>query len=356
MNENDDPYQILGVSTDATDADIKKAYRKLALKFHPDKYAGLDPAEQSAAQDKFAKIAEANEILSDPEERWQYDMRKKNGSKPGTRYVRPTGSTTGFGPTTTTTYDGSGSHYPSQSTTRTTSSPNVPSSYKVTRTTYDENGVPTTSTYYTNEPPSQSTSSRTTTTLPRRNSTGYSAPKTTYCTGASKPQYKVTKTTYDEHGVPTTTTFYSDTPPSSAKTTTFSSPTTKKKPSVTPTTTLNPSSPYKVTRTTYDEHGNPQTSVYYTDSPPSSKSTGVTKPKVVSQKSTTPNVVTSKMSSMSLNQPMSMSSSNRVVKHPDGTTEVITTTKTTMADGSIQQKSSSQFFPKGVTIKLSGPN
>jgi molecular chaperone DnaJ len=63
-----DYYEVLGVAKDATDKDIKKAYRKLALKYHPDK----NP-DDSEAETMFKEIAEANEVLSDPDKRAQYD-------------------------------------------------------------------------------------------------------------------------------------------------------------------------------------------------------------------------------------------------------------------------------------------
>lgn len=66
-----DYYKILGVSTDASDAEIKKAYRKLAMKYHPDKNPNNKEAE-----DKFKEISEANEVLSNPEKRKQYDQIK----------------------------------------------------------------------------------------------------------------------------------------------------------------------------------------------------------------------------------------------------------------------------------------
>jgi curved DNA-binding protein len=64
----DDYYNILGISKTASDAEIKKAYRKLAMKYHPDKNKG-----DKALEDKFKKISEAYAVLSDPEKRKQYD-------------------------------------------------------------------------------------------------------------------------------------------------------------------------------------------------------------------------------------------------------------------------------------------
>lgn len=63
-----DYYNVLGLKKDASADDIKKAYRKLARKFHPD----LNPDDKEAHQ-KFQQINEANEVLSDPEKRKKYD-------------------------------------------------------------------------------------------------------------------------------------------------------------------------------------------------------------------------------------------------------------------------------------------
>ena len=63
-----DYYKMLGVNKTASDSEIKKAYRKLAMKFHPDHTKG-----DKAAEEKFKKISEAYAVLSDPEKRKQYD-------------------------------------------------------------------------------------------------------------------------------------------------------------------------------------------------------------------------------------------------------------------------------------------
>ncbi|MGM7671169.1 DnaJ C-terminal domain-containing protein [Microbacterium sp. A93] len=84
-----DFYATLGVSKDASEADIKKAYRKLARKYHPDQNPG-----DEASEVRFKEVTEANSVLSDPEERQQYDAIRAMGS--GARFSAP-GSGSGGG-------------------------------------------------------------------------------------------------------------------------------------------------------------------------------------------------------------------------------------------------------------------
>lgn len=68
-----DYYKILGVDKKASQADIKKAYRALAKKYHPDKNKG-----DKAAEEKFKDISEAYEVVGDEEKRKQYDQLGSN--------------------------------------------------------------------------------------------------------------------------------------------------------------------------------------------------------------------------------------------------------------------------------------
>ena len=77
-----DFYKVLGVPKDATDAEIKKAYRKLAREFHPDANKG-----DAKAEERFKEISEANDVLSDAKRRKEYDEARalfgNGGFRPG---------------------------------------------------------------------------------------------------------------------------------------------------------------------------------------------------------------------------------------------------------------------------------
>jgi len=79
MPSGGDYYQILGVSKSSNPDQIKKAYRKLAVKWHPDK----NPSNLEEAEKKFKEIAEAYEILSDPKKKSIYDTYGKEGLSGG---------------------------------------------------------------------------------------------------------------------------------------------------------------------------------------------------------------------------------------------------------------------------------
>jgi len=78
LNNKRDCYEVLGVSQDATDQEIKSAYRKLALKYHPDK----NPNDK-VAEEKFKEAAEAYSILSDQDKRARYDRFGHSGLQGG---------------------------------------------------------------------------------------------------------------------------------------------------------------------------------------------------------------------------------------------------------------------------------
>src|SRR5229473_892870 len=75
-----DYYAVLGVARTADEAEIKKAYRKLAMRYHPDK-VGVE--EKVQAEAKFKEITEAYEVLRDPEKRTVYDRYGAAGLKRG---------------------------------------------------------------------------------------------------------------------------------------------------------------------------------------------------------------------------------------------------------------------------------
>src|ERR1044071_7321521 len=73
MSKTRDYYEVLGVKREASEDEIKKAYRKLARKFHPD----LNPDDKTA-EEQFKLLQEAYDVLSDPENRKLYDQYGEN--------------------------------------------------------------------------------------------------------------------------------------------------------------------------------------------------------------------------------------------------------------------------------------
>ncbi|MDD1736466.1 MAG: DnaJ domain-containing protein, partial [Methanothrix sp.] len=75
MPEKRDYYEVLGVPKDSSEKDLKGAYRKLAMKYHPDR------SEEPDAEEKFKELSEAYAVLSDPEKRKKYDQLGHPGIK-----------------------------------------------------------------------------------------------------------------------------------------------------------------------------------------------------------------------------------------------------------------------------------
>ena len=73
MAEKRDYYEVLGVDRNATADDIKSAYRKMALKWHPDRWVNGTDAEKKTAEENFKEASEAYSVLSDPDKKARYD-------------------------------------------------------------------------------------------------------------------------------------------------------------------------------------------------------------------------------------------------------------------------------------------
>lgn len=95
-----DYYEVLGLSKGASADDIKKAYRKLAVKWHPDKWQQASEAEKKKAEENFKELAEAYDVLSDDNKRARYDQFGHNapGGFGGAGGGNPFGGGAGFDP------------------------------------------------------------------------------------------------------------------------------------------------------------------------------------------------------------------------------------------------------------------
>ena len=90
-----DYYEVLGVDKNATDEELKKAYRKVAMKYHPDRQTDKSEAEKKEAEEKFKEAAEAYDVLSNKDKRARYDQFGHNMGNMGGGF----GGGAGFGGT-----------------------------------------------------------------------------------------------------------------------------------------------------------------------------------------------------------------------------------------------------------------
>ena len=93
MADKRDYYEVLGVDKNASADEIKKAYRKLAKKYHPD----LNPDDKEGAEAKFKEASEAYEVLSDPDKKSRYDQFGHAGVDPNAAAGYGGGGFGGFG-------------------------------------------------------------------------------------------------------------------------------------------------------------------------------------------------------------------------------------------------------------------
>ena len=87
MAQKRDYYEVLGVTKSASADEIKAAYRKLALKWHPDRWVNASDAEKKTAEENFKEAAEAYSVLSDPDKKARYDQFGFAGASRATRWA-----------------------------------------------------------------------------------------------------------------------------------------------------------------------------------------------------------------------------------------------------------------------------
>ena len=353
MNDNDDPYEILGVSSTADDAEIKKAYRKLALKNHPDKQKS--DADREATSALFAKIANAYEILSDPEEREQYDLRKKYGGAPGTRYT-----TTGSG-----SPNFSGTSSPPQYTTTSSGSTPMRTARRTSTTTTTNNSKGPTSTQYSQK------DGKFTATVTREDGTTYTFMGT--ANGFQDPYEVFRKAFQDKTGEdlpdsmkkPKSTQKVSQKTTSKQPSSSTTSTTTKRMSVPQPTSTTTQNTTVKTgTRTSITQNGNIKTITTVETLPNGTTRTSMKQVRVndgtnattttANKTKSSPMMIPQKQSSIPLptkitkRQSVGSSTKTRTKILDDGRIETITETTETLADGTTRTSSSSKIsLPPG---------
>eukprot|EP00980_Cylindrotheca_fusiformis_P025084 scaffold13018_cov65-Cylindrotheca_fusiformis.AAC.3 len=81
MDKDDNPYEILGVSLDADEKELKKAYRMLAIKYHPDKQQNKATTSAKNDDDMFSKISDAYDTLTDPVKKYDWTQAHNDATK-----------------------------------------------------------------------------------------------------------------------------------------------------------------------------------------------------------------------------------------------------------------------------------
>lgn len=347
MNDpRDDPYKVLGVSDTANDAEIKKAYRKLALQWHPDK----NPGDGNASH-HFAKIANAYDILSDAEKRQSYDLSKKFGT-PGDgkiyTYATPTSKSTT--PTWSASTKPSTSARSSQPSTRKTTKV-----YTTTSTAFPQDERGDGIHYYTDN---NGTFSAQVPLSPKKGGGGaFEDPNDVFKRFFGK-EFDLTK----DQPQPSPAS-----PPrkkvvrNRVATTHASSPVRTKTTNMTNTSRPSPASPVKSkTKVTVQSPLKATKSPAVSDTTPSSKTSKFKGKTQSSLPFCTPlsdyGCNTNHSDNSTTQQPQSMSSSTRTITHEDGAIETVTETTITFMDGSTSiKRSSSVSRPGGATTVRRAP-